>query len=320
MSNIQEAPDDKQLRYCQLVVWRRAGKPVAELAAKYGLGSSNALYHQLRQDGFPVCEVCGDYSKSLGHCEQADGGRARRARSGIGQVQELPPAGEAIPLFKEALKTLAEKVDALRNRKEYFQDGRFVAEDEYHDPIIWPRGPMSDEQWQKLCESFGQDPDADTLELWDARFVEPVGAVQAPQEPLTSLIAVYILADLPLRPLLERLHFAPEAVDEAELVQHIEGEKVRKPGRDGKIRTQHILGLKTKSAQIARLVRGGTLRPGPSTGTLSPGEQYIIWYIQQQEAKGVPEESIFRELREKRGLTRDDYARLRKFRLNAPSE
>jgi hypothetical protein len=177
---------------------------------------------------------------------------------------------------------------------------------------------MSDEDWRVLCERFGQSPDSDRFELWDNALVEPAGATQSPREPLTTLTAVYLLAGLPPEPLLERLHFAPETADSEEIKRHICGVKEKKRGADGKVKSQHIPGLKTKAAQVARLIRGGPLRPGPSTGELSPEEQNIVWYRQQRERNGVPDAVIFKELREKRGLSKAEYQRLKKFRLVLP--
>jgi hypothetical protein len=91
--------------------------------------------------------------------------------------------------------------------------------------------------------------------------------------------------------------------------------KEKKRGKNGKRKTQHIPGLKTKVAQVARLIAGGTLQPGPSTGELSPEEQNIVWYRQQRERDGVPDATIFKELKEKRGLSKVEYQRLKKFRL-----
>jgi hypothetical protein len=252
-----------------------------------------------------------------GHCPEA--APKRRARRGTGEAQERPPVEEAIPLFMQALQSLSEKVEALRrNRKEYLQDGRFVAKDEHRDPIIWPRGLMSDEQWKNICERAGGDFNSDRLELWDARFVEPVGATQTPPEPLTTLIGVYVLAGLPLPSLLDRLHFAPESVDEAELARHIEGEKAKRPGKVGKMRPHQVPGLKTKAAQVAQLVRGKTLRRGPSTEESSPGEQNVVWYRQQRVGEGATDDGIYRELKDKRALTRNDYDRQKKIRVDAP--
>jgi hypothetical protein len=275
---------------------------------KLGFGSVEAMRTQLGIWGVP------DWVTQESSAENEP-----KARSGTGQRQELPSPAGAISLFKQALQLLNEQADLLEKREHYLQDGRFVAQNEHRDPIIWtrPHG-MSDEDWGVLCEKFGQKPNSDRFELWDSDLVEPVGAAQSPPEPLTTLIAVYVLAGLPLEPLLERLHFAPETVNSEKLKRHIDGVKEKKRGKNGKRKTQHIPGLKTKAAQVARLIAGGTLQPGPSTRELSPQEQNIIWYRQQRERDGVPDATIFKELKEKRGLSKVEYQRLKKFRLLLP--
>jgi uncharacterized Zn finger protein (UPF0148 family) len=321
--SIQKNLDERDLRYLQFVVSRAEGmedEQIVALLKDPEIDSPQLLYRTLKTDGHPICPVCGTTYVEEGHCEnleaKVDG---RRARRGEGTQQELPPSAEAIPLFKQALEVLTGEIDTLEKRKTYLQDERFVTVVEHRDPIIWTRLGMSDEDWKDICQRFGKDPNSDRFELWDAHFIEPAGATQSPQEPLTKLIATYVLAGLPLKPLLEKLHFAPETVDEAELRRHIEGEKVRKY-RKGKPSTQHISGLKTKAAHVAKLVCGGTLRRGPSTGALSSSEQSIVWYRQQRSREGVPDDQIYQELKEKRGLTRAEYARLKKFRLETPPE
>jgi uncharacterized Zn finger protein (UPF0148 family) len=317
----QENLDERDFRYLQFVGGRARGlddKQIVKNLKDADIESPQVLYRTLKTDGHSICPVCGTTYVEKGHCENLEAEvDKRRARRGEGTQQELPPPAEAIPLFRRALEVLNGEIDTLEKRKMYLQDERFVAVDEHRDPIIWPRSGISDEDWTNICQRFGKDPDSEQFELWNARFVEPAGATQSPQEPLTKLIATYVLADLPLKPLLEKLHFAPETVDEAELRRHIEGEKVRKY-RKGKSSTQHISGLRTKAAHLAKLVCGGTLRRGPSTGALSSSEQSIIWHRQQRSREGVPDEQIYQKLKRKRGLTRAEYARLKKFRLKTP--
>jgi uncharacterized Zn finger protein (UPF0148 family) len=304
--SMQKKLDERDFRYLQFVVGRARGATDEQIVKELGdpdIESPQVLYRRLKADGHPICPVCGTTYVEEGHCENLEAKTSgRRARRGGGPQQQLPPPAEAIPLFKRALEVLSEEIDTLEKRKMYRQDERFVAVDEYRDPIMWSRLGMSDEDWKDICQRFGKDPDSETFELWNARFVEPAGATQSPQEPLTKLIAIYILTGLPLEPLLERLHFAPETVNEAELRRHIEGEIVKKR-RNGKTSTQHIPGLKTKAAQVAKLICGGTLRQGPSTGELSPHEQNIVWYRQQRSREGLPDDQIYQELKEKRGLT-----------------
>jgi len=295
-----------------LVVWCIAElkgiEPDDSMLEKLGFGSLEAMRIQL-----------GNWEVPGWVTQESSAENERKARSGTGQRQELPSPAGAIPLFKQALQLLNEQADLLEKREQYLQDGRIVAQDEHRAPIIWTRPhSMSDEDWRVLCEKFGQSPNSDRFELWDSALVVPVGAAQSPPEPLTTLIAVYVLAGLPLEPLLENLHFAPETVNSEELKRHIDGVKEKKRGKNGKRKTQHIPGLKTKAAQVGRLIAGGTLQPGPSTGELSPEEQNIVWYRQQRERDGVPDATIFKELKEKRGLSKVEYQRLKRFRLVLP--
>jgi hypothetical protein len=282
---------DRERALQALAVWcllqSRGLKPDHDDLMKLRFGSVKAMRTQLGIWGVPDWVT-----------QESSAENERKARSGTGQRQELPSPTAAIPLFKQALQLLNEQADLLEKREQYLQDGRFVAQDEHHAPIFWTRPhDMSDEDWKVLCEKFGQSPDSDRFELWDRALVEPVGAAQSPPEPLTTLIAVYVLAGLPLEPLLERLHFAPETVNIDELKWHIDGVKEKKRGKNGKRKTQHIPGLKTKAAQIARLIAGGTLQRGPSTGELSPEEQNIVWYRQQREREGVPDATSSKSLR-----------------------
>ena len=102
MSSAQETPNGQQLRYFKYLTWRKEGQPIEPPAAEYGLGSPQTLYCKLRQEGFPVCEVCGGYSVSSDHCSRGD----RRAHGGEGDVIELPPAHEAKELFGQAMDRL----------------------------------------------------------------------------------------------------------------------------------------------------------------------------------------------------------------------
>jgi len=197
-------PNAEQTRYITYLSWRLADKPIDELAKRYELGSAAALYHVLRQDGFPVCEVCGDYTKEPAHCEQQERGGKRRARRGTGERVELPPAREAIPLFEEALDELRAAIEQLEGRKEYFQDGRFVVET-HVEGHAYEGGERV--EFKGAHAGPGQ---------------------QSPPEPLTSLIAIYILAGLPLEPLLSKLNSNPEDVDLDQLDLNIEGKRRKK--------------------------------------------------------------------------------------------
>ncbi len=139
-----------------------------------------------------------------------------------------------------------------------------------------------------------------------------------------QLIAVYILSGEPLDVLLKALHDDPEAVDQNLLDGHIYG---RKSGKD------KIPGLESKSETVARLVRGGDLRPGPTTSDLSRREEEAAAYIRFQRSRGASDDKILQNLREGFGfsklrglfadpeeytwgdMTMDELKRLGKFQL-----
>src|SRR5829696_9768793 len=102
----------------------------------------------------------------------------RRARTASEVPTELPPAYGAIQLFHRALKKLNRAIGDLENRKEYLQNGRFVAQEDVSQ-LAWPE-----------------------MGIGDSTLTIPLGGQQTPLEPLPALIAVYVLADEPLEPLL----------------------------------------------------------------------------------------------------------------------
>jgi hypothetical protein len=209
----------------------------------------------------------------------------RKARQGTGERVELPPAKEAIPLFNEALDELREAIEQLEGRKEYFQDERFVVETHV-------QGPAYDGgEWVEFKGAFAG------------------GGQQSPPEPLTTLIAVYVLAGLPLEPLLSTLNREPEEVDRDKLDLNIEGKSTSKG---------HTPGLKSKARHVARLVRGGTLRGGAHTGEFSANTHEARWRYYRLEQQGLTSKEIEQKL-EKEGFGPQDVAQLRNLRLPPPT-
>ena len=199
------------------------------------LGSPAALYQVLRQDGFPVCAVCGGYSRDATHCGGPPNERQRRARSGAGEAEELPATAQAIPLFERAIKKLGDDLSDLKYRKEYIKNERFVATQVYpagtgRVKVGYSKEQVTNqaawEEWERLCAKYGKDPKTTEEFTTAVDFYSVKGASQSPPDPLTNLIAMYVLADRPLEPLLERLHPSPERVVRDQLKGLIYGRKV----------------------------------------------------------------------------------------------
>ena len=208
----------------------------------------------------------------------------RKGRQGTGERVELTPAKEAIPLFNEALDVLREAVVQLESRKEYFQDGRFVV------------------------ETHVQGHAYDSGELVEFKGAIAGGGQQSPPEPLTTLIAVYILAGLPLEPLLSTLNREPEEVDLDQLDLSIEGKRTSKG---------HNPGLKSKARHVARLIRVGDLPRGANTDEFSADQHEAAWRSYRLEQQGLTSKEIEQKL-EKEGFGRQEVVRLRKLGLLPP--
>jgi hypothetical protein len=285
MESIQKEPDPKVFNYLEFNALRKNGVSDGQIAKKYGFNQPATLYQKLRRDGFPVCEVCGDYSKETAHCEQPNDGRKRRARQGTGERIELPPAKEAIPLFREALDELREAIEQLEHRREYFQDGRFVV------------------------EAHVQGQAYDSGEWLEFKGALAGGGQQSPPEPLTSLIAVYVLAGLPLEPLLKTLNREPADVNLDQLDLNIEGKRTSKG---------HTPGLKSKARHVARLIRAGNLRGGANTLEFTADQQEAAWRSYRLEQQGLSRKDIEQKLR-KEGFGHQDVAQLRNLGLLPPA-
>jgi hypothetical protein len=283
---MSKEPSPQALRYIKVISYRLKELPEEEIANELGFDSPTELYRQISQDDYPICPVCGTTDVPRSHCSP-EREYKRQARRGTSEAEELPPAEAAAPLFHQALKKLGWAVVDLQNRHEYWHDGRFVAQEVYNDPVL------RDGEWI----------DKATTNI-------PLGGKQHPADPLTTLIAVYVLAGLPLEPLVEKLHRAPETVDLEYLEAQITGKKTKKG---------HKPGLRSKAEHVARLVRGAPapLKPGRDTGEHTGREQNAIWYMRDLQARGFSRPAIVQEMT-KRGFSKEDIERFSNFRNLPP--
>src|SRR5215207_84144 len=135
---------------CEL---RRRNVPEKEVAVKLHFGGVEAMHVQLANWGLPRWLIGEALSSESDKTE-------RRARTTREESAELPPAYDARPLFYRALQKLNRAIADLENRKEYLQNGRFVAH-ESTDPVGWPETGIAE----------------GTLTI-------PLGGQQTPLEPL----------------------------------------------------------------------------------------------------------------------------------------
>jgi hypothetical protein len=297
-------PDDRVLRYLKLCAERTHGIPEDQIAHDLDFGSPAALYRQLSQDGFPVCPVCGDTPVKPNHCRENQGRRRRRARRGTGQAIELPSAKRAEDLFRKAIRNAETDLLHLNLRREFYSDERFDAISDYPETSTTfarenlPPGEEGDEIWRKLCTRLGRDPSVGSFVLTPVPTITYLGATQSPPEPLTQLIAIYVIAGEPLDALLDALHPDPSGVDKERLHQAVDE-------------------LWRKAGQLATLVRGGVIRRGPSTGEVSPYERSTAHYISHQLSKGIAKAQI-REALRRLGYSQQEITRLMNLKIGPP--
>lgn len=301
-----------------------------QTASELGFLSPDVMYLQLKNWGLPPWLVYGNSEagkpRSGSEPKSVDGKRVRKPRK-TGESTKLPRAGEAEDLFREALRSLCRYVDLpdppkgqptgfmdtifstespLDSLEEHLQAERFISFElnrpnpEFIQKVR--REDFSGEEWKQVCEEYGENPDQDHFWI-DAEFGFYVhGATRAPADVLVKLIGTYVLADKPLEPLLEKLHPEPETVDKEQLERIIYGKM------DG---DRHIDGLWDKVRQVARIVRGGTIRRGPSTESLSTEDVLTAWNISRLKEKGFTYQQIHEHGRfVRRGYSLKDIERL----------
>ena len=98
---------------------------------RLGFGSVEAMHQQLANWGLPDW-ITGDAPKSSEPDKPP-----RRGQTASGEPIELPPAHGAALLFYQALQKLNRAIGDLDNRKEYLQNGRFVAQEDTARGV-WP--------------------------------------------------------------------------------------------------------------------------------------------------------------------------------------
>ena len=234
--------------------------------------------------------ACGATHVGADHCAQPE--EKRRADSISGEPQELPPAKEAAPLFKEALDKLLEAMEFLerdyespsssRYNSEYLQGERFF---QYtREEIHWAEG------------------------LGRTRYT---AAGRSPGNWLTELIAVYLLVYGDPKPLIEKLHPPSNSLDREKLRKQIEGEKNQKYSKPG------LLG---SAENVAILIRGGGLRPGRRAVEVDVDEQVIERRILHGRQEGYSDEQIVELLSEEgTSISKADIRRLSRHNLPDPS-
>jgi hypothetical protein len=275
-----------------------------EIATKLGFDGVEAMQIQLKNWKLPDWLI-GEEKSATSRASRKKSGRERRARSS-GPVVALPPADSAAPLFREKLEALTLAVEELKHRKEKLQGERFVQSSVSGNLV-------SDEQRQTIRELLDLDEGAEDYMQFGGASFKLGGGTPAPQDPLPALIGAYLLAGGAVQPLVEALHPDPASADWTGIEKRIEG---RKGG------PEKLDGLKALAEQLAKAIRGGTLRAGSPGAELSPDEINLASRITKDQEAGLPDEQIDEKVRRlnRSGdeLTWEEYYRLADLGLRFP--
>lgn len=231
---------------------RARGLDEEKLAREWEFNSAQDLFQRIKEDGHPICPVCGATYVDETHCRSSEdlpGPQKEKTRpkaKTFGEKTPLPPPEQAVGQFGATLSSLEEASSLLRGRKDYLQSGRFIAERE---------------------EGNGK------RRVW--------GAQKAPPEPLTTLIAIEALAagsasNPRMEHLLDVLHPEEKGLEQKGLEQLEEW----------------IEKLELAAANVALLVRGGTLRSGRKSEPVSATDHSAVRVLQQLIRDGHTDEEI----------------------------
>jgi hypothetical protein len=290
----------------------KGGYSEQEIAEKADFDSVEHMQQQCKRWGLPDL-LSGATADQSG----------RKPGPGTGQRRELPSAVDAYRLFQERLDALLRDAESLASRVVSYQDRRFPGADVYPgtqsffryltDKDGSRREMYSEEEWQDLCDQYGQPTDVEDFMISDSILQVPTEAAAAPPEPLPTLIGVYALAGGEPEALLEALHPGNPSGDVIEEVRKcVEGKK-KIDKKDG---------LKTLARQLATLVYGGDIQGAPRPA-LTSVEHDAACHITRLRDEGRSEAEIEQRLSnhtkaDGSKLTREDIRRLGLLRLKYP--
>lgn len=275
-------PDKRQLLYLQWAAHRRNGRTDEQIAGALDFASVPELRQTLAGYGFPVCRDCGEDFPGKGHACRESTEEPRRGQPVAGEIEDLPLAERAAPLFTEALGKLGKAVGWLHRRNEHLRGRRFVAEhrlsgDRGEAFRVYRRTDPT--TWRSWCEEEGLDPDEDVHRVYVDEDDPLVVPKDSPAWPLPELVAAYILAGRNVADLVDTLHPRPGTVDRVKL-------------------DAEITGLRRAAERVAALVRGGKAGAGKRPPEITAAERRLGSHIRDLLERGYSEREIANRLQD----------------------
>jgi hypothetical protein len=252
----------------------------------------DAMYERFERWGLPDWIVYPDGGEEQFGKEKTKRDLKKRNAQSFGRdKEELPPAEQAEPLFRNDLTRLRRYVNQLQGLRERYQEKpeRWLS---YRwiegDWESFDRSDFSEDEWRQLCEEAGVDPARESFgaELKPSRSPWAVG--DAPWEGLVYLIAMHMLMNGSIDRLLDKLHPKPDKRKREELRQRLYKKK------HGTVTT-----LRASAKELAKLVRGGKGGAGAPAPGLSPWEMRVAWdMIHPLAQEGLSYTDILEKLKE----------------------
>jgi hypothetical protein len=153
--NVRKAPDKRIQRYLEWYSKQLAGLPEDQILRELEkrelgeFGSPEALYHQLANDGFPVCRVCGETPVRPEHCDKQP--KKRQPDLGGGRRVRLPDASSARNLFRTALKEFDTYLTFMEGEESWLDgDKHFITHSVDDSEEVVMREGFTHEEWKDV--------------------------------------------------------------------------------------------------------------------------------------------------------------------------
>jgi hypothetical protein len=297
MSLPKAEQEDAMTAAALLYAERRSGTRSEEEIAHYlKFESVEHMYHRLSKDwGFPDWLVYPKPPKP-----------PREARGSGSRGSSLPSREAVQELLRPLVAALQYGVEQLDLRQEYRQGGRFVSSDVQVASVL----DTSEAARDALKKGLKRLPKGDYD--WREETVEfPGGAAAWPPEPLTTLVALYALAEEPLKPLVELLHSDPSQIDWKSIEKCVSGKD----------------GLRRRARQLAAEACGWKLGQGRHPEEVDREQHNAALYVTRRTQEGASYEDIvhelqaipgfLKELKKRRKITLEDVERLGAMRFTS---
>jgi hypothetical protein len=254
-------------------------EPDDSVLEKLGFGSVDAMRIQL--GNWEVPDWATEKTPTVKDAKAPNHAPGEKKARGSGEITDLPPAANAMSIFRGAIEKLSVFVERLPSRKEQRQGNRFVVS--YAKPFWEP--PEPGEEYGYLEAPPDAEPDEDgNVSFTGGQAYRRVagGASRFTDDGLTAAIAAAILTGATTDELIDVLQDAPAQGDRKKARELVEGKD----------------GLKKRAGQLAALMRGYPVGKGHRTNEASKEWQSAAWVAQERREYGYKEKEIARWLNE----------------------